>query len=257
MKRNFSLILIFLAYFFTMNIVCCGEDFFIDTNFTESKNKMELPGKKKSKFNFFNKKEKKKTQFNYATNQEEEIPQGYYGTLPNIEADFKYKQQHSATSKELDFKKIDEDEELNEQNLKPAPVDDALFLDMVIKKEKNSNYVNDLQRTKFALESLKKCIEEQGNLQRFNGCVNVLELYVQNFKKKYSDKSESLKESYIDILNTNHYAKILGNLKYDANYYARFVPTNEGQYSKDNILQEEEKLLNRINKTLFLINNES
>ena len=139
MKRNFSLILIFLAYFFTMNIVCCGEDFFIDTNFTESKNKMELPGKKKSKFNFFNKKEKKKTQFNYVTNQEEEIPQGYYGTLPNIEADFKYKQQHSATSKELDFKKIDEDEELNEQNLKPAPVDDALFLDMVIKKEKNSN----------------------------------------------------------------------------------------------------------------------
>ena len=85
----------------------------------------------------------------------------------------------------------------------------------------------------------------------------MLELYTQNFKKKYENKSESLKESYIDVLNTNYYSKLLGNLKYDSNYYARYIPTQQGKYSKENILIEEEKLLNRVNKTLFLLNNES
>ena len=34
------------------------------------------------------------------------------------------------------------------------------------------------------------------------------------------------------------------------------IPTTEGKYSKDNITLEEEKLLQKINRTLFLLNNE-
>ena len=263
MKKSYlSLILIFLAHFFTMNLVCCGEDFFIDSTFVESKNKVKIPAQKvaqsieKTKKKGFFSKQTKKVRFNYATNEEEEIPQGYYGTLPNIEEDFAYKKQSSPTSKEIDIKVPDE-AELTEENLKPAPFDDALFLDMIIKKEPDSEYVQDIQKTKQVLTNLKKCIEEQGDIQRFNANVNMVELHVQNLKKKYDDKSESFKESYIDVLNTNYYAKLLGNLKYDANYYARYIPTTEGKYSKENILKEEENLLNRINKTLFLLNNES
>ena len=73
---------------------------------------------------------------------------------------------------------------------------------MIIKKEPDSEYVQDIQKTKQALTKLKKCIEEQGDIQRFNANVNMVELQVQNLKKKYDDKSESLKESYIDVLNT-------------------------------------------------------
>ena len=80
---------------------------------------------------------------------------------------------------------------------------------------------------------------------------------MKNFIEKYEQESESLKESYIEILNTNYYAKLLGNLKYDANYYARYVPVQEGQYSKENIQAKEELLLDRINKTIFLVNNEN
>ena len=262
MKKSYlSLILIFLAHFFTMNLVCCGEDFFIDSKFSESKNSTKLPAKKvaqsieKTKKKGLFSKQTKKVKFNYTTNQEEEIPQGYYGTLPNIEEDFNYKKQSSPTSKEIGIK-IPDESELTEENLKPAPFDDALFLDMIIKKDPDSEYLQDIQKTKKALTNLKKCIEEKGDIQRFNANVNMVELHVQNLKKKYDDKSEALKESYIDVLNTNYYAKLLGNLKYDANYYARYIPTTEGKYSKENILKEEEDLLNRINKTLFLLNNE-
>lgn len=261
-KIFFSLVFIFLANFFTINPSYCEEDFFVNSKFVEAKNKTKIPSssvaksvEKTKKKGLFSKK-KTKTKFNYATNQQEEIPQGYYGTLPDINADFAYKKQQMPTSSQIDMEVIPTDE-INEENLKPAPYDDALFLDVVIKKEKNSTYVNDIQKTKYALTNLKKCIEEEGDIQRFNASVNMVEMHVQNLKKKYEDKSESLKESYIDVLNTNYYAKLLGNLKYDAQYYSRYIPTNQGKYSKDNISLEEEKLLNRINKTLFLLNNET
>lgn len=264
MKKTFiSLVLILLPYFFAINPSYCEEDFFLDANFTESKNKLKMPNSKvqkaieNSKQNGFFSKFKKNKKFNYQTNETEVVPKGYYGTLPNINEDFKYKNQSAPSVPKVDMQVIDEQNKLNEENLKKAPFDDSLFLDMVIKKEPNSEYVNDIQKIKFALDNLKKCIEENGEIQRFNACVNHLELYVQNLKKKYEDKSESLKESYIILLNTNYQAKVLGNLKYDANYYARFVPTQGGQYSKENIALEEKNLLNKINKTIFLLNNES
>jgi len=261
-KIFFSLVFIFLANFFTITPAYCEEDFFIDSNFVEAKNKVKIPSSKvaksveKTKKKGLFSKKNTKTKFNYATNQEEEIPQGYYGTLPDIKSDFAYKKQAMPSSNQNDLEVIPS-EEIVEENLKPAPFDDALFLDMVIKKEKESDYVKDIQKTKLALSNLKKCIEEEGDIQRFNASVNMVEMYVQNLKAKYEDKSESFKESYIDVLNTNYYAKLLGNLKYDANYYARYIPTNQGKYSKDNISLEEEKLLNRINRTLLLLNNES
>ena len=248
-----------MAYFFTMNFACCEEDFFIGGDFKESKNKLKMPSSKVSKAIENSKKDgffsrfKKNTKFNYQTNKNEEIPQGYYGTLPNIEEDFKYKKQSAPTSPKVEMPSIDK---VEEKDLKKAPFDDSLFLDMVIKKEADSLYLKDVQKAKFALNNLKKCIEEKGDIQRFNACVNSLELYVQNLKRKYENESESLKESYIELLNTNYYAKKLGNLKYDANYYARYIPNQEGQYSKSNIAFEEQKLLNRVNKAIFLLNNE-
>lgn len=264
MKKTFiSLILILLAYFFAINPSYCEEDFFLDGDFSESKNKLKIPNSKvkkaieNSKQSGLFSKFKKNTKFNYQTNETEIIPKGYYGTLPDINEDFIYKKQSAPSIPKVDMQIIDEQNELNEENLKKAPFDDSLFLDMVIKKEPDSEYVNDIQKIKFALNNLKKCIEENGEIQRFNACVNHLELYIQNLKNKYENKSDSLKESYIDLLNTNYYAKVLGNLKYDANYYARFIPVQDGQYSKENIAQEEQKLLNRINKTIFLLNNEN
>ncbi len=230
------------VYFCAINFGYCAEDFFFDSGNTKKSSPKTL-FKKERKWWFFNKK------------NDNEPQQGYSGVLPNIEDDFKYKKQSTTTQKQDMI--IPEEKNIEEENLKQAPFNDALFLDVIVKKEKSSNYVNDLQRTKFALNNLKKCIENKEDIQRFNACVNMVDMYVKNLQNKYQDTSTSLKESYIDILNTNYYAKLLGNLKYDSNYYSQYIPTSQGKYSKSNIEQEEEKLLNRINKTLFLINNEA
>ena len=81
----------------------------------------------------------------------------------------------------------------------------------------------------------------------------MIDLYCQNFEKKYKNTSESLKESYNDILATNYMAKTLGNLKYNANYHAKYVPVQQGQYSKENIELEEQKLLENVNRTIFSV----
>lgn len=283
MKKPLISLNILLALFFAGHIAHCEEalldvppkppeGIYIGVPYDDTKNKMTLPAprvqqeekkpvvqEKKGVFSRFNKKSDKfkpVKKYNSQTNKMEEVPQGYYGTLPDIERDFKYKKQ-SVNSPRHAEGKLPEEGDLEDNNLKPAPFDDALFLDVIIKKEKASTYINDLQKTKFALNNLKKCIEEGGDIQRFNGCVNVLDLHVQNLKSKYQNKSESLKESYSDILNTNYHSKVVGNLIYDSNYYARYIPTQQGKYSKENIEAQKRNLLNKINKTLFIITNES
>ena len=273
MKKFLSLeLLLFLL--FTMGIAYCEDSFYIGAPYEETKNKISFPAsdniqeakpqlkkeeektEKKGLFSKFkSNKPKKQKRFNPQTNRTEEIPQGYYGTLPNIDQDFNYKKRTVNPTSAQDG--IVPDEIPNKEDLKEAPTNDSLFLDMIIKKEKASNYVNDIQKTKLALTNLKKCIEEQGDIQRFNGCVNMVELYSKNLETKYKNKSDSLRESYIDILNTNYHAKVLGNLLYDANYYARYIPTNQGKYSRENIENKKQDLLKRINKTLFLIANET
>ena len=246
-KILISLNLIICILFFTTNLARCEEDFFTSSNFKDAKSQSKIEQKVDSATKKAKKKLKKKK------NKEEQ--KGYYGTLPDIKEAFKYKTPKDSPSPKTNAKVYDSDT-TDEDSLKPAPTDDALFLDIIVKKEKTSNYVNDIQKTKLALTNLKKCIEEKSDIQRFNGSINLVDLYAKNLKEKYENKSESLKESYINILNTVNEAKILGNLMYDSNYYAKYIPTSTGQYSKENINLQQEKLLNKINKTLFLINEE-
>ncbi len=261
-KFLISLNFVVLSFFFTINCAYCEEDFFLDTPFEDANSKTKLiqnekieniKNATKQKAGWFSKFFKSKVS---KKDQDDETKKGYWGQLPDINKEFNYKRQDKV-SRNQDELKVPNEEELCDENLKKAPYDDTLFLDVIVKKEKASNYLNDIQKIKFALSNLKKCIEENGDIQRFNACVNVVDLYSKNLKLKYQDKSESLKESYVDILTTNYHAKVLGNLLYDSNYYARYVPTMQDKYSEQNINNEKQKLLVRLNKTLFLINGES
>lgn len=235
MKKN--LFCIILVLFFIIPDAYCNQGDIKPPN-------QSFISKIKEKLNIKSKPKKPKIDKN--TNE----PIGYYGILPNIDREFKYK-------RDINPKAIEEKtttiEDIYKDDLKPAPVDDALFLDVIVKKEKPSMYINDIQRTKKAIIGLKNCIEDDGDIQRFNASVNLIDLYVKNLRNKYQNTSDSFRQSYKYILNLNYQAKVLGNLKYDANYYARYVPTNQGQYSKGNIALQEQKLLININKTLFEI----
>lgn len=241
MKKN--LFCIILALFFAIPNVYCKES--VPVNSVKTK-KQNIINKIKDKFT----KKAKKPKVDKNTGE----PTGYWGTLPDINKEFQYKRD---INPKVTNEKTPTVEDVYKDDLKPAPLNDALFLDVIVKKEKASAYINDIQRTRKAIIALKNCIENDGDIQRFNASVNLVDLYVKNLKNKYQNTSDSFRQSYKYILNLNYEAKVLGNLKYDANYYARYVPTSQGQYSKGNIALKEQKLLVNINKTLFEISQES
>lgn len=258
-KTLISFNILLLTLFFTIIPSYGEEDFFIDGNFTTPEkassvpvnvsNKIEKIKQKakdvKNNSGFFSKFKKEKQPKDDGTQK------GYYGTLPNIYRDFRYKQQTPKPPKEE--YKVPTVEELEEENLKKAPYEDTLFLDNIIKKEKASDYVNYLQKPKYALTRLKEALEEGSDIQKINASINVLDLYTTNLQNKYQDKTEAFTDSYKEILLTNYEAKIFGNLLYDSNYYSQFVPTNDSQHSINNINAQKQKLLNKVNKTILLI----
>lgn len=260
MNKPTTLLLLILALFFTMTSVHC-EEHSLSPVITSKKVSLAFNPTTKIKEKIKTKNKSTKSKTTKTKTKSEKISKdtpskGYYGTLPDIEADFKYKQKPEATVQKSDIQLPDENN-LKEENLKKAPYDDKLFLDNIVKqKDTKSQYVNDIQKTRISLEALKKAIEDGGDIQRFNASVNLYDLYSKNLKSKYENKSESFKDSYKWIMDTSYDAKMLGNLMYDASYYAKYIPTQQGKYSKSNIEIQKEKLLNKINKTLFLIYDE-
>lgn len=174
---------------------------------------------------------------------------GYKGTLPSIKSEFKYKAKHDIP---ID-KKGDSPDNYTPEEFQKSKIDDPLFLDVILDKEKPSSYIKDMLQVMHFLETFRKVIENNSDIQRFNANVNLLDLYARRIEKLYSEKPEGMSPSYYQLLDLAYKAKVLGNLKYDANYYSKFSPITGTKYEAQNIKKEEEKLLVDLDKTVFLI----
>jgi len=176
--------------------------------------------------------------------------QGYYGTLPNIEREFDYlKQNNKKTSLDGKYK----DTLIDEMNLQKSPVQDDLFLDVILKKEKNTKYTQDVLRFIPIFERFKTCISESCNIQKFNANVNVIDLYTRRLEKDYEYSPESSSESYYLIRNIAYLSKLQGNLKYEANFYSKYMPLQGSIYSKENIQKKDMELILELDKTIFAL----
>ena len=176
---------------------------------------------------------------------------GYYGKLPDINTDFEYKRDTNDTTPKRQYSEQD----LKDGLLLDAPLNDPLFLDVIIKKEKTSDYVNDIVKIKETLERLRQCISDNASIQFFNANVNVLDLQTANLEKKYGFSAYAQSNSFYAIRHVNYSAKVLGNLKYDANFYSRYMPLQDSVYSPNNIKIKSAALLEEIDKTIFEIGN--
>ncbi len=175
---------------------------------------------------------------------------GYYGTLPNIEREFEYlKQGNKKTSLDGKYK----DTLIDEMNLQKSPLQDDLFLDVILKKEKDTKYTKDVLRFIPIFEKFKTCISENCSIQKFNANVNVIDLYARRLEKDYGYAPESASESYYLIRNVAYLSKLQGNLKYEANFYSKYMPLQGSIYSKENIEKKDMELLLELDKTIFAL----
>ncbi len=175
---------------------------------------------------------------------------GYYGTLPNIEREFEYIKQ---TSSKTSFQNKYKDTLIDEVNLKKAPLNDDLFLDVILKKEKDTQYIKDVLRFIPLLQKFKECISNNCNIQHFNANVNLVDLYARRLEKDYSGTFDASSESYYLIRNVAYLSKLQGNLKYEANFYSKYMPLSDSIYSNENIAKKDYELLLEIDKTIFAL----
>ena len=176
--------------------------------------------------------------------------QGYYGTLPNIEREFDYLKQHNKTTA-LDGKY--KDTLIDEMNLQKSPLQDDLFLDVILKKGKDTKYTKAVLSFIPMFERFRTCISENCNIQKFNANVNLIDLSARKLEKDFGYSPESSSESYYLIRNIAYLSKLQGNLKYEANFYSKYMPLQGSIYSKENIEKKDMELILELDKTIFAL----
>jgi len=175
---------------------------------------------------------------------------GYYGILPDINKEFDYIKQ---VSKKTNLQNQYKDTLIDEMSLKKAPQDDELFLDIILKKGKETKYNTDVLKMLPLLERFRTCISERCDIQKFNANVNLVDLYTRKLEQDYAQTPDSQSESYYLIRNISYLAKLQGNLKYEANFYSKYMPLTGTIYSKENIDKKDNELLIELDKTIFAL----
>lgn len=178
---------------------------------------------------------------------------GYAGTLPNINN----KIEKSKTKVTTPIFEAQEGFN-NPAELKPVPKDNPAFINIIQKKDKTSEFVNDANEVIPILEKLVDCIEENESLQLFITKANVLTLNIDNLTEKYDGKPESFYESFRKLQEVNRYVKSIALLRKEAVTYQRYLAYSESGsiYNPENINQQLQYLLEELNTAILLLREE-
>lgn len=175
---------------------------------------------------------------------------GYTGTLPNIPSHFQmYQEQEVEPTFEVD------DNFNDPYKIKPAPRDNPSFINIILKQDKASQYINELNELIFIIEKLEKTIEEESNLQVFVARAYNLDKYVEFFHDKYENKPESSYASYKKVMQLNSEVQALAALRREKEVYSPYVvsSSNGNAFSENNINLQTEYLLENIKSTLIIL----
>ncbi len=180
------------------------------------------------------------------------IPEGsgYVGTLPNIEERFKQSESQESIPS-FEYK-----DGFNDPNsIKPAPRDNPAFINIIMKKDKTSQYVNDLNELISIIEDLQTSIEEKNNIQLFNAKSYYLKENVEYFRDKYKDRAEESFLSFKKVMQLNSQVQAVSQLRRESEVYSPYVTLagNGNMFSQNNIDNQLDFLLKNIKKTLVVL----
>ena len=181
---------------------------------------------------------------------------GYMGTLPDVDSEFSYLKKESSekTTAPYTIKELDEQ---NSRELKPIPRDNDNYVDIIIKKDKDSKYTNDLNSVILIIEKLRKCINTNQDIQKFNAIVSNLIDNVDYISREYADKPESSYQSYARIIYLSNEAREVANFRMQGQSVQPYLPytAKENKYTHENLDSMMESLLNNVTDTLYVLKN--
>ena len=175
---------------------------------------------------------------------------GYAGELPDIEAEFDYLR---PTASSTNVYKVDEDVKV--EDLIPAPREEKMYIDIIKKKDKASEYYHDIIDVITLLEKIKTSIIQGVSTQVFNAQVSYFIDLAYHIQREYSHKAESSYASYAKIMELSHQAYSIASLRREANYYGKYLSHSEEGfiYSPEYVNEQLQYLLEAINETLPIL----
>lgn len=183
----------------------------------------------------------------------ENIPNsGYAGELPDLEAEFEYLKPNTKSNNVF---RVDEKTDI--EDLIPAPREEKMYIDIIKKKDKTSQYIHDVNDVIFTLEKLKTSIIQGASTQVFNSQVSYFIDLAYYIQREYFNKPESSYASYEKIMALSNQAYSVASLRREASYYSKYLNYKQDGYiySPDYINEQLQYLLDEINTTLPILKN--
>lgn len=175
---------------------------------------------------------------------------GYVGTLPDISDRF----QKSKPQEAQPFFEY-EDGFNGQDDIKPAPRNNPAFVNIIMKKDKSSQYINDLNEIIPIIEKLQTSIEKNENVQKFNANSYYLKENINYFRDKYKNKAEASYVSYDALMELNMQVQAVSKLRLDTEAYSPYVTATQSgnMFTQNNIDTQLGYLLEEIKNTLIVL----
>ena len=181
---------------------------------------------------------------------------GYVGTLPNIEAEFNYLKKQSSEKSMAPYT-VEQLDKINEERLKPIPREDDSYVDIIIKKDKTTKYLKDVNHVIIILEKLRKCLNTNQDIQMFNAIVANLIDNVEYIRVEYKDKPECNYLSYNRLLVISQHSREVANFRTQGYATQKYMPytSDNNIYTREALESKLQNLLNEVNETIFILKN--
>ncbi len=150
---------------------------------------------------------------------------GYVGTLPDLTRNYEPQEAKQQEPEMVQSKNFN-----SENELKPVPRDNPTFVNIILKQDKTSQYVNDLNEFIPILENIYDLIENNGNVQVFNAKVYYFNKNADFFRDKYINRPESHFVSYKRLMELSLHARSIALLRTEAEKYNPYLAYGSSGY---------------------------
>ncbi len=203
---------------------------------------------------WFGKKDSDKKEVSTENIEIENQGRGYAGTLPDVTKNFRTNE--SKVTKPV----FEESKNFNSSDeIKPIPTDNPAFVNIMLKHDKRSPYLNDIYGDILPqLENILKCIDDNKNVQIFNAKVFFFNKTVEYLQTKYAGKPESNYLSFAKLLELNTHTKSVATLRREAEKYRPYLAyTGSGYLYNENVINQQlEYLKTEIQDTIVILREE-
>ncbi len=175
---------------------------------------------------------------------------GYVGTLPDLTRNYEPQEPKQTAPEMVQSKDFN-----SENEIKPVPRDNPTFVNIILKSDKTSQYVNDLNEFIPMLENIYDLIENNGNVQVFNAKVYYFNKNADFFRDKYINRPESHFVSYKRLMELSLHARSIALLRTEAEKYNPYLAYGSSGYiyNPNSLAEQLGYLKTEIEQTILIL----